>query len=327
MTKGELLLHAMEHIPDEAILDAEYGVSAKPRGLRKVVTVALAAALLLCMSVTVGAYVGAGDWFKDFFETLDQTLSTGQKQFIDDSAVDIGKSVTRNGYTVTLESLMMDSQRMYVKLVVEAPEDVDLKTSWCNMAADYYCVINGVEYPLTAGGHMDEKYSDRMGEANVLTVVGDYFWKLPEGVSADLQEITCGLRVNWLYITSILDHEQAWMVEGPWEFSFDLSIVEPAVELLDAPLTVSGVELRSVKLSPMGVTMVCSHHEDSFNIWNAASMRAVMRDGTAVPIFTSLGSHSSEAEFEEWYFTISPPLDMNEVAYLEFADGTMIEVP
>ena len=349
---AEDLLYAIGDVNDEALYDARFGTPvSKGFGLRRMAAIALAAVLLLTMGVTAVGYYSGADWFARYFSRfVEQGLTDGQKQFVDSHAVEIGESVTRNGYTLTLDSIVMDSQRLYVKLMVEAPGDVDLKTAHCSLLASYTCVIDGAEYPLVSGGTEDEKYTDRMGEPNVLTIMGEYFYYLPEEVIAYGESVSCRLRVERMSFDSILHPEQQWDVEGPWEIDFVLQPNTAAVELLSEPVTVTvgdvecgwnnkdvghslygktwQTEVRSMQLSPLGLGMVNTRPEGyEENSLVLISIRGVLRDGSTVLLQEEFGSWRSGEECESRLFSVSAPLETEALLYLEFEDGTRVEMP
>ena len=340
--KPEELLSAIGGVNDEAIRDARFGKPVQHRHpVRRMVAIALAAVLLFAMGATVGAYVGAGDWFLDFFDSYKQHLNQGQRQVIRDSAVDIGESMTCSGYTLTLESVLADEQRMYAKLLIEGPEDVDLKTARCDMWWSFFYTEDGIEYPLISLGSVDEKYTDRMGEPNVLTIVFEGFLNFPEENEEDLQPVSCGLRINNLSFSSVLSKGD-WAVKGEWEFSFDLSELEAPRELLQEPLyvTVGDVDcswsgkdyngktwttkVLSIKLSPLGGIVVYDHQGQE-ELW-LGYFRAVRYDGSALILQSNGGSWSHDANEAEWYFSCPQPLDLDAIEYLEFEDGTKVFV-
>ena len=352
--KPEDLLYAVREVNDEAVNDARFGEPVRHgRGLRRAVTIALAAALLLAMSVTVVAYVGAGDWFKAFFTHLNSNLTQGQQQFIDDSAVEIGESITCEGYTLTLESVIMDSQRLYAKVVIQAPEDVDLKTARCDMYYALYVEVKGEKYYIGRGGSIDEMYTDRMGESNVLTMMIEQFIKLPDEVYAkDPGSITYELLVGNLNFASILEPEKTWTLEGEWNFCFQPKYIQSAKELLDEPISIMMGDvdcewnskeysdpqkygktwmatLQSIQITPMGMYAICERPDaNERGLWYGYGnyARVVMDDGTIVDVRTLGASKSSEEYYEEWFYDFLAPVDLSKADYLEFEDGTKIPI-
>ena len=95
--------------PDPALLGRVKASMRKERDMRtsihtkRIITLALAAALLLALGVTAWAVLDPGEWFKYYF-SLGGELTEGQQEYIDSAAVGIGQSASADGWTVTLES-------------------------------------------------------------------------------------------------------------------------------------------------------------------------------------------------------------------------------
>jgi len=142
----EMLLEAIGNINSEAIRDAKAKYLANQEELtnrvshfahrqginrrmsrRRLATVLIIVAILLTLTITALAYFGVGAWFKSFFaKRSGGELSSGQQQYIDETAVDIGQSVTVDGYTVTVNSAICDEQTLYLTINIEAPEGVKI---------------------------------------------------------------------------------------------------------------------------------------------------------------------------------------------------------
>lgn len=92
---------------------------------KRIVTLALAAALLLALGVTAWASLDAGEWFKSWFGG--GQLSEAQQERIQSGAAAIGESQTADGWTVTLDSVYAERYRCFIRLDVTAPEGAALK--------------------------------------------------------------------------------------------------------------------------------------------------------------------------------------------------------
>lgn len=88
---------------------------------------ALAAALIMLMAITVAASETVQNWFVGFFADRDSgELSQEQVQYIEENAETILDSQTHNGWTVELRSAIHDGVCGYVLFHIEGPEDMDL---------------------------------------------------------------------------------------------------------------------------------------------------------------------------------------------------------
>lgn len=102
----------------------------RKQGSRMFVRIALVAAVLALMAVTVSASETVQNWFINFFAGINQgELSREQVEYIEENAKPILESQTHNGWTVELHSAIRDETTAYIVFHIEGPEDVDL-TKW-----------------------------------------------------------------------------------------------------------------------------------------------------------------------------------------------------
>ena len=89
--------------------------------------VALVAAVLAVMAVTVSASESVQNWFVTFFAGIKRDgLTTEQVECIEENAQIIMDSQTHNGWTVELHSSIRGEHTAYIVFRIEGPEDVDL---------------------------------------------------------------------------------------------------------------------------------------------------------------------------------------------------------
>lgn len=100
------------------------------RGGRSLARIALAAALIALMVLTVSASETVQNWFIDFFADRNGgELSQEQVEYIEENAQPILDSQTHDGWTVELRTAIHDGATAYIIFHVRGPEDVDL-TDW-----------------------------------------------------------------------------------------------------------------------------------------------------------------------------------------------------
>lgn len=98
-----------------------------PTKARTTFRVVMAAAIIAALALSVFAATSAAAWFQAFFASEnDSPLSNEQMELIEQSAVAIDRSQTVDGYTIHVESVLNDEQKVYVKLDLYAPEGVVL---------------------------------------------------------------------------------------------------------------------------------------------------------------------------------------------------------
>ena len=198
---------------------------------KRVVTLALAAALLLALSVTAYAVLGPGDWFKDFFAGLTgETLTEGQQAYIDGAATPIGQSVTADGWTLTLQSAMTDGKRVYMKLdirsedgaaAVRNPVAQGRLTSAAPDAPGDLFLGSAASYPE---GETDGVFTQVM-EKSVLARLGE---------DPDFSQ---PLTLTVYRLEDVYGEDRDLLGEGPWEFTFTLAPAEDGpAELIAEPI-------------------------------------------------------------------------------------------
>lgn len=97
------------------------------RSGRSLSRIALAAALIALMAITVSASETVQNWFIGFFAgRTDSELSQEQVEYIEENAQPIADSQTHDGWTVELQSAIQDGRTAYIAFRVEGPADVDL---------------------------------------------------------------------------------------------------------------------------------------------------------------------------------------------------------
>ena len=100
--------------------------------------VALIAAVLAVMAMTVSASETVQNWFISFFAGISRDgLTTEQVEYIEENAQTILDSQTHNGWTVELHSAIRDENKAYIVFRIEGPEDVDL-SKWTNEEGDVH---------------------------------------------------------------------------------------------------------------------------------------------------------------------------------------------
>ena len=240
----ELLHRALaQEEPDPALLGRVKASMRKEQDMRtskhtkRIMTLALAAALLLALGVTAYAALDAGDWFASWFaDQTQQELTEGQKAYITQAAEGIGQSVTAaDGWTVTLASAMTDGKYCYMKLDIQAPE---------GMEEDHCPFPDGTLVSADPNAPEDIFRSGGMGVPQGMMETGSWQFVLEKSIPTGREG-----EVDWSYpLTLTLDQlvsgdtENTLLSRGPWVFQFTLT--PPArqeTELVATPFTTKGV--------------------------------------------------------------------------------------
>lgn len=106
------------------------------RSSRTLTRVALIAAALAMMVVTVSASEMVQNWFIYFFASINRDgLNSEQVEYIEENTQIIKESQTHNGWTIELNSAIRDEKTAYIIFRIEGPENVDL-SKWMDDAGN-----------------------------------------------------------------------------------------------------------------------------------------------------------------------------------------------
>lgn len=330
----------------------------KHSGLRTASKVLLAAVMISMLTVMASAAVR--NWFVTYFSSEQKSpLSQGQMEFIEENVQDIGQKQTCNGYTVELKSVLTDGYNMFISLGITAPEDVYLdrtvkegydpaapvlrlgknskfeignrssSRTW-KMSDDgdgkhnthnIVYLISTDNEAFTKGDtvkiHFEELYAEYTNEAYDRELEEKYGFPPKLGLITDEE-------AEKLYPVELL-------AEGVWDFEIRFEEINaPFMEMLDQPVdyvleyeTPDGkvtktAKVLSVKLSAIGTICTYEAGEDA-SIGIGGNI--FMKDGTKVSLAgNTVGSSwvgGSCGMFEV-------PIALEDVAYIQFPDGTKV---
>ena len=300
--------------------------------LRKAVGTVLAAVLVMMLSVTAFAAVTGAEWFDIFFrEGNEVPLSESQVAYIHENTVDISRSVTHEGYTVSVECAISDGYTLYMNVKLTAPEGVVLN------ADDYGFVYqNRSQFYPADGSNPARSGSWHMvnDDPNDNTVYFPMKWQ-GEGLHIGSKWI--------LDLTDVAQYQQR--EDGSLEetilakgnFRFEITIAgtgDYEVELLEQPLAYTAkvydsdteyreveIALTSVVLRPMSANIKIEGWNDTFRLAGFAMLKVVMKDGTAVEMTMRSGGNGENG------YSLSAPVIMEEVDHILLPDGTGIPMP
>lgn len=240
---------------------------------------------------------------------------------LSDGAVPAGQKI--NGYKIEPVSAFTDGYGYQVVLRVTAPEGVAL--------TDPENFNHRIE---TGNGPIGLCREDGDGNRNTCHYIiqeNTYPWNYPEDGSFAFPE---GYLVSVYWedmVLSIFDPETATetkqlLVEGTWAFDIPLNDADTRqVELLSQPITAKACtgwkidgtdvieesELTSVKLRSMGIVLEKEDPSADFLCFTGKHSRIVMLDGT----------------FQEFSSNFENPVELDQVAYVQIADGTILPMP
>lgn len=297
---------------------------------RPILIAAIIAAMLLLVGCVYTALNGA-DWFRNFFEeSIQQPLSPGQNEFIDQNTIDVNQSDTVNGYTLTIESAIADSRNAYIKLrLTSAPGTV----------------LDGDSY-----GYTPQKKPDGEGYERTFTKVDDPSLHYGAGTMMTLEDDDPNdnsVTIFWALTQTIGDvppfeenvlyriYLPNWVVDckdGTHQplfenDAFELFISFPklnqdSLNFISTPVPTAygefAVEITSFQLSAMSGSATYTGRDDEKGIACLVDSFVKLNDGTEVPI--------KPRQFGTGFcsFVLASPVPLSEVDYVQLRDGTRL---
>ena len=242
---------------------------------------------------------------------------------LSDNAVPAGQEI--NGYTIEPVSAFTDGYGYQVVLKITAPDGIALTDP------------ENHNVHVTAGaGTYGYCREDGDGKLNTCySILEEYTssWEYPEDGSSVYPKGHI-IPVYWedLYLHSYdsdtMKNHETLLTEGTWKFDIPLNEADlREIELLTEPITAKGcvgfkmdgtdvfedIQVTSIKLRALGIRLTQEgQRSGDFFSWTGVNARIVMQDGSHMD-FRGSG-------FEQ-------PLDLDEVAYIQLADKSMIPMP
>lgn len=254
------------------------------RSRRRVPRLLIAAAVAAVMMVTAGAaYVISHQSTKALMETGPNTggyfpveLDERSLSVIDDTAQDYGTSVTDNGTTVTLDSVMgFRSEEMsvvYLTLTVAPPADTELTADiqdcgFWEQQTDFFGTSSGTTTAIDNG---DGTYSVML----MYTVMGE--------IESDRMELTLSGfgNVSKEAAHGLYDGTREIEVPGTWSFTIeDLQLTEPENLAFDAALFAdAGIQPSKITVSPFGGTVTMADPSEDVVAAHREELKAICPD-------------------------------------------------
>lgn len=240
---------------------------------------------------------------------------------MDDGAVNIGQEI--NGYRIELESAFTDGYAYQIVLRINAPEGVALTDP-----EDFNLRVD------PGNGHVGFCQEDGDGKRNTCHYIlqehiratqrpGDGSLVYPEGYVVPIYWED--LYLSTFDVEAAQSHEQL-LTEGLWKFDVPLNDADyREIEFLSQPITAKAsvgwkmdgtdvleeLKVTSIKLRSMGIALTSENKNADFFCFNGQFAYIGMKDGSKVEV--------SWIELE--------PVDLDQVAYLQLADGTVLPAP
>ena len=343
---------------DDTYIEEMYGDNASKGKKKRAWSFLILAAMLSLLGMAAFASDlpdATATWFEGFFgqniqEEAEQELTQNQSEILRTGLVEINRSVTDQGYTITMESGLCDGYRALIKCRIDAPEDV---------------VLDGRNYGLD----YSENFEYSGGTPGDYSAVTRYSCLLEDDDPTD-NSILCLLEIvvqpsknsgfsmadgtSWnVTFNSIgeltgYDQEAEWRIlcEGTWEFQITFEeelLVTESVELLSKPVRcectmfVNNFFIRnknlplkadviSFELRSLSATMRISRPWIAAHsgVDLAGPVWLVMKDGSRVEADWQQTLY--RGEFDESICVFERPVSIEDVEYIAFPGGEKVVI-
>ena len=355
--KQETLLDIIGETPEEFVLDAGKVLEEGPRvrrfpsgGKRRFRALLIAAliALLGVAAVASGMPAVREDWFGSFFGDGGEEapeLTDHQNQILHAGLVEIGQSVTCNGYTITLESGLCDGYRALIKCRVDAPEGVVLDGR--NYALDYTSHIrfsSGEPGNYSASSYTGYLLEDEDPGDNSVTQLLDIIVQPGQNSDFSLADGSVwGFTFSGILELTGYDEEAQWntLCEGTWDFQMAFEeelLVTSSLELLEKPVRclwalqvrnrwiplrakVFSFELRSMTATIRYKRPLIAMFE---GVHLNKPLYLVLEDGSRVRVWVKMNTYRKD--YDEVLCTFDRPVSAEDVVAIEFPGAGRVPV-
>lgn len=342
MKGNELLLDAIGGVDPELVLAARAMEGGSRRHGRRMLAVALAAALVLALGVTAYGYFSGAEWFKGWFAGQNGALTPAQEGYIDANAAALGQSVTVDGWTVTLQTAIADQYDFIVKLRIEAPEGTTLDEDGISgFRSETIRRADGADKGALSGASVSKQWYRETD--------GSFSYILSQSVTSRTFSdfsYTDGAHRTLCFTDLCKDGEV--LVEGEWIFD----VVFPvgggeAIELLEEPFHCEGrrlvsagegksveeyfgMTLTSFRLTALSAAVDFEYDEavrpaDGLYPYPSLSVSVVLKDGTVVRTACAGGETNGKTGSD--LFPFAAPVVLEEVDHIELTHGYTIPMP
>ena len=241
---------------------------------------------------------------------------------LSDGAVPAGQEI--NGYFIEPVSAFTDGYNYRIVLRVSAPEGVVL--------TDQGGYTGRIDPGDGAAGYCEEDGDGKLNTCHYILSGYTASFEIPTDGSLPYSEGTV-IPVYWedlyyhSYDAETYESTDTLLTEGTWSFDVSLNNADTReIELLSQPITAKACtgwrmdgtdvleefEITSLKLRSLGIYLTSENQSADFFAFTGQSSYIVMKDGTNI-------------EFRSSNFT--QPIDLDQVAYVQLADKTVIPMP
>ena len=301
---------------------------------KRIITFALAAALILALGVTALAAAGALDnilgWFgNQWGASTGKNISEAQAQAIMDLTGEVGLSAKDNGITVTAQSITLGDSSA-VLLFTVCIDDVKLSADAKYGFDTFWCDLTSADGQLPGDRGVSQSFYMVDPATNQAYIVVKYDGGLPV---ADIMRGDCVMSVELGgLVESGVDGAALRNYDGHWEFeiALDADLLPSSLSVKSAivqgktyvsnflPSRSVDLKIRDISITSTGISFVIdAGYEGGWSI------TAVLTDGTKVKTSTGSGYLMSDNEAYAYSFVWQVPISLRELDYIEFYDAKL----
>lgn len=304
-------------------------------------TILIAAAIVAALTGTALAvmhYTKSADALEHTWNDMaSNEMAQSHKDAIEAKSADLGESVSDQGITITVNSVSVTNDTVYLLYTVATPNPDNLLSGILNETIQV-TASDGNTYSAEAAV-ADRLVEDSDSGASYYRILS---CELPDGVTLSHGQLT-------MDISSLMlnDMEQE---EGTWNFAFTLPETE-AVQNFDVDQTLHfsddvTLEISNISVSESRITFdypsskpeVMILNGDAFtsgevtaadpDVQQVYTFYARLSDGTSVPVTGGSSVYSESRQVNECEFYWSTPIDLSALESITFSDGTTeIDIP
>lgn len=324
---GRELLAGMTDLDGSILAEAEaFRTEIPVRRFRPALAAAIGAAVLILAGC---AYVALTEpeWFGQFFSRWqEQGLSQSQAAFVEENTKVIGQSVTRDGYTLTVESAIADSYNAYIKLRLSSETEDVMNAE--NYLPGYRLREDGtLEDYFYAPDHPDWRYSAGSGpmeEAPDVILI-----RVSQNEQQGAKSLEAGVTYR-IHFPGLIGYYSDGTDRVLTEEDFDFDIVfdtlhDESLKMITEPVVASFSDIRvnvtSLELRTLSVSVDYNGRTDEKGGICFVDSFVVLKDGTQVRFRPYvLGSEGATC-------FLTGPIVLEEVDYVQLRDGTKLYPP
>ncbi|MDO4810688.1 MAG: DUF4179 domain-containing protein [Eubacteriales bacterium] len=332
----KFIMESMMYSSEDMAIDAKedcHSKSTKHHSFRKIASIAVAACLVLALSVT--ALAAAGVNLLDYFRSVFDSSKPGQEEVLARVLASGGNTYISNGTSITPLAVISDDVMCYISLRVDAPEGTELSlpeegnTLQLGNPDEWVDLIVDQKSGKPISGTSDCTWSDPVPGDNSLNVVISYVAQVKVASFSKSNDIRVCIHNIWLQNQ---DKEYSVFLEGDWTFDFSLQNTTPKeidVKGLDVNAMLNGktvewedmsITLKDMILSPFYLEVSYNYTSpDKDNVLpTPGTVQIVMKDGSIIK--TNMGNGIDTASGSRTVYILTAPIDLSNVDYVQFGN-------